>query len=288
VYKNKTLGKLKMIIFLRMVLFLLVFFSYVQVDAQGSLTVLPFKSADGSRELGQLLTNQLMADLSESSAVCLVDRSNIKDILDEQGLGRTGVIAKNTAIQMGKVHGVDYLLTGGIFSPRNMLPRKGFKYPVTRFSVSWKLLDTTTGQIILADTNSKEFPKTMIKKNGKRVWITQPDAAENALRYISHDISQVIQQKMVKRGDSNHVAFIDGNTVYIDGGHNKNINVGEIFSIVQNGALIHDPTTGKLLGYQQKVLCKVQIECVNDDLSYGKVIVGSSDKLQIGNVAIAS
>ncbi|WP_196598563.1 CsgG/HfaB family protein [Pectinatus frisingensis] len=288
-FKNSSFLQINLkYLFFSLTMFLMLAFPFARVEAQESLSVLPFKSIAGPRELGSLLTNQLMADLSGNSAICLVDRGNIKDILDEQGLGKTGVIAKNTAIQMGKVHGVDYLLTGGVFSPQNVLPRKGVKYPATRFNVSWKLIDTTTGQIVLADTNSKEVPKILIKQDGRRVWITPSDAAGNALRDISHDISQLIQQKMARHTDTTHVAFVDGDTVYIDGGRNKNVSVDEIFSIVQDGVVIRDPETGKSLGYQQKVICKIQIERVNDDFAYGKVIAGSSNNLQIGNVATAS
>lgn len=259
-----------------------------RAEAETSVTVLPFKNLAGSQEAASLLTGQLMADLSADANICLVDRSNMKDILDEQGLGKTGVIAKRTVAPMGKVQGVDYLLTGSIFRPQNVAPRKGVKYPATRFDVSWKLIDTTTGQIILANTNSKEIAKISIKKDGKRLWVTPSDAAGNALTSIASEISQMIQQKMAQRIDIMHVAFVDGDVVYLDGGHNKNIDVDEVFSIVQDGIVIRDPETGKFLGHQQKVLCKIKIESVDDGFSFGKVISGSSNNLQIGNVAIAS
>ena len=287
-YKNNRFKQVKQIIGLFAALFFLMPLPYHQAEARGSLTVLPFKAVSSARELGDILTNQLMADLSDNASVFLVDRSNIKDILDEQGLGKTGVIAKNTAVQMGRVQGVDYLLTGGVFSPQNIPLRKGMKAPVTRFNVSWKLLDTTTGQILLADTNSRDMPKTMVKKDGKRVWVTPPDAAGTALTGISHDISQSIQQRLVQCVDAVHVAFIDGSTIYIDGGSSKNIRVDDVFSIVQDGAAIRDPRSGKFLGYQQKVLCRIRIEHVDAELSYGRVSAGSSDRVKIGNVAVAS
>ncbi len=260
----------------------------IRAEAQESLTVLPFKSTAGHHDLEQLLTNQLMADLSENPSLCLIDRSNIKDILDEQGLGKTGIIARNTAIQMGQVHGVDYLLTGNIFSPQNLLPRKGSKTPSTRFNVSWKLINTTTGQIVIADTSSKILPKISTKQNGKRIWMTPADAPGLALRDISHEISKTLQEKMAKHTDTVRIAYIDGDMIYIDSGHNRNISIDEVFSVIQDGVTIRDPETGKVLGCQQKILCKIQIEHVNENFSYGKIIEGSSSLLQIGNMAIAS
>src|SRR3990167_2858963 len=87
----------------------------------------------------------------------VVERDKVNKILEEQKLGLTGTIDANTAAQMGKILGLNAIVTGAIsnFGVRTT----GSDYLVTQSkrqeascTVDIRVVDVETGQILLGDS----------------------------------------------------------------------------------------------------------------------------------------
>jgi len=128
------------------------------------IAVLDFEnhSEFGGEKLGSAVADQLISLLGRSDRYILVERSRIEKILQEQALGQTGTISEGTAPQVGKLLGVESLVLGKILEARqetgkgkidNEKKKWSFalKATVGLVHISYKMVDATTGEILLAD-----------------------------------------------------------------------------------------------------------------------------------------
>ncbi len=106
-------------------------------DLQGNVT-----------ELGRFLAEELSGSLvNDARSFRVIDRAHLKAILQEHKLAATGLIDPETARQLGKIAGVDTLVTGTITSAFGDTVR-----------VMVKALDVSTAEIIGQAT--ADIPKT--------------------------------------------------------------------------------------------------------------------------------
>ena len=82
----------------------------IQVSAipDQSVAVLYFVNSSGNQELEPLqkgLTEMLITDLSQVKALTVVERARLQQLMEEMGLGMTGLMREDTAPRMGKLLG---------------------------------------------------------------------------------------------------------------------------------------------------------------------------------------
>src|SRR5712664_187432 len=82
------------------------------------IAVVDFTDLQGNvTELGRYLAEELSGALvNDSRGFRVIDRAHLKSILQEHKLAATGLIDPETARQLGKIAGVDTLVTGTITS----------------------------------------------------------------------------------------------------------------------------------------------------------------------------
>lgn len=143
------------------------------------LAILPYRES-GYTNYGKTLTDQIIARAVKLNPEFLefVTRENLYDIEREKIISRTGIIEPRTAVEMGKVLGVQYIVIGKVLSATVDAPaRKDTRGSRTcrikdsndrerNASVSWviyelkataevnttfQLIDVKTGQIVGAD-----------------------------------------------------------------------------------------------------------------------------------------
>lgn len=78
------------------------------------VAVFNFESKDDGR-LGEEITDLIMVHLTQNPNLRLVERERLKKVLSEMGLGLTGVVDEDQAVQIGKVVGAKILVTGRVF-----------------------------------------------------------------------------------------------------------------------------------------------------------------------------
>ena len=122
-----------------------------KIDAAGrkKVAVVDFTDLQGNvTELGRFLAEELSGTMAEDAhGFRVVDRTHLKTILQEHKLASTGLIDPQTARQLGRITGVDTLVTGTITSAFGESVR-----------VSAKALDVETAEII-AQARA-DIPKT--------------------------------------------------------------------------------------------------------------------------------
>jgi TolB-like protein len=138
--KSGLLTKKFFLIFI-MIFFLLTVTSWVSTQEKEKirLAVTDFtkESQNPDHEnLEKIVPEWLTTFLVEAQAFEVIERRKLQKVLQEQNLGQTGIIETESAAQVGKILGVNILITGTVISVGDTL------------EVTIRLVDTTNGAII--------------------------------------------------------------------------------------------------------------------------------------------
>lgn len=81
-----------------------------------SIAVFDFNSPKGNQDAGVIVANNLISRLfnNASNDISILERENLKSILEEMKLGQIGVVSESTAKEMGRVYGIDYAIMGSV------------------------------------------------------------------------------------------------------------------------------------------------------------------------------
>ena len=90
--------------------------------------VLKFQDETGAMFLqggvGRALTTMLTNELSARPTLTIVERQKLRAVLEEQNLSASGMVSAETSIQIGKLTGAQYLITGTITAFENQVETK--------------------------------------------------------------------------------------------------------------------------------------------------------------------
>jgi hypothetical protein len=198
-----------------------------------------------------------------------------------------GLLAKDNAAQLGRITGINYIVTGSISDSHitdqpNVIADKE-KINIIAF---WKIIDTTSGSVVFADTTNGIVNKTRGRdKKGNKIWKVEFSEYTKSAKDISKKISDTLDKNLNESPVPVHVASIDGNIVYIDAGSNKQVIPGQVFMVYKDGKAVCNPETGEVLGVQHKLVCQITITSVENKMSLGTVTSGNIGNLKIGDSA---
>ncbi|MBI2118720.1 MAG: hypothetical protein HYT97_03730 [Elusimicrobia bacterium] len=224
------------------------------------------KTAYGQTRLGQAASDILITELVKTGKFIVVEREKVNKLLEEQKLGLTGAIDPNTAAQMGKVLGLNAIVTGAIsnFGVRTT----GSDYLITQTkrqeatcTIDVRVVDAETGQILFADSGKG------VSKVGSGSFLglgTRGGYAESiegdALRAAVSQMTINITSQINKKPWSCRVADVDGSTVYLDAGMDSGLEVGQKLAAYKLGREIKSPQTGLVIGRTEEKLGELVID----------------------------
>ncbi len=206
------------------------------------------------RGIEEAATNILTTMLQETGNFIVIPQQDMESILNQQKLGASGVINAATAAQMGKVLGLNAILTGAITSYAELVEGSNTlltqsKTQVAKVGVDYRIVDTTTGVQLFASHGKGEFRK----KTGGLLGFGSKSSRDTSLKdgalrdALGKAMNKILGQLT---GDlwSGRIAQVKGNTVYINAGKQTGLNVGDVLVVQELGEEIVDPQTGVSLG----------------------------------------
>jgi len=111
----------------------------VAKEQKHKIAVLPFKELDGQPTvLGTYLAEELVTNLFEAPGLSIVERTMLDRLVGELKLDQTGLIDPETAKRVGKIAGVDAIVTGTITDLSSYV------------SLNARLIDAQSGRIFAA------------------------------------------------------------------------------------------------------------------------------------------
>ena len=81
-----------------------------------SIAVFDFKSPSYNMDAGGLIAGKLISNLFNNATkdINILERENLKSILEEMKLGQIGVVSEDTAKEMGRLYGIDVAIMGSV------------------------------------------------------------------------------------------------------------------------------------------------------------------------------
>lgn len=248
--------------------------------------------------LSQGATDLMVNALLNTNRFRVFERAKLDAILQEQNfLHFCGLVDQTTAVKLGKMIGVDSILTGSITNI-SFKKAEGIKIgplKVGKSSVkvvmTIRIIDITTGEILFSTVQEEEASKSAISgvlpipiPGG--IGFSHEEAVDilSAVELICNKVVLNFVAKMDKKTVELSSAPLEGYVVkvestssggiiqvYINLGESSGIKVGDEVRIYREGEVILDPKTNEILDRELDLIAQARVMKVKDKLSIAMV-----------------
>jgi len=232
--------------------------------------------------VGEGMADMLVTALVKTGKFQVLERDEIKGVIEEQKLGQSGLVTQESAAQVGKLLGVEIAIFGAVtefgHSQGNMggrVKKKGFglgiKTTEASVGIDIRFINTTTGEILLADNVRKAKSKKGLavdtpdfrfdnrhKFDESLVGKATREAIETVVEMVEKSAPQVPWQAKVVRGQP----------IFINAGALSGVNAGDVFIVYRAGEALIDPDTGLNLGSVESKIGTIRV--TNNNIGNGK------------------
>jgi len=243
-------------------------------------------------------TDLMVNALLSTNRFRVFERSKLDAILQEQDFQHfSGLVDQTTAVKLGKMIGVDAILTGSI---TNISFKKGegisiagvkIRKSYAKVVMTIRIIDVTTGEILFSTVQEEMASKSAISgvlpipiPGG--IGFSHEEAVDilSAVELICNKVVLNFVAKMDKKTVELSSAPLEGyvvkvestssgeiTQVYINLGENSGIKVGDEIRIYREGEVILDPKTNEILDRELDLIAKARVMEVRDKLSIALV-----------------
>lgn len=253
--------------------------------------VVNFQNKTPSRALGigEAAADILGTILQKTERFIVIPQQDMEPILAQQRVGASGEINPETAAKMGMIMGLNAIVTGAVTAYSEVEEGTDFivgrsKKQIARVTVDYRIVDTTTGVQLLADSGAGIYEKkvtTVLGAGGRTSY--DPDLRDGALRDALTKGMVNMMKQLGRRKWSGRIAQVDGENLYINAGQKSGLNVGDKLDVFRPGKEIIDPITKQKLGTTENLIGRALV-IKNDlgdqaDLSVANATSGSNFKV---------
>ena len=238
--------------------------------------------------LGAAAADALVTQLFETGKFSLVERSQLDAILAEQNLGQSGRVNPSQAADIGRILGVQLILTGSITKFSIDTKGGGFrgfgvKYSEAESNLDVRLIDTNTAEIMFAGDGEGKIRLGGLSIKGANF---QRDFDAGLAQEALRPAVEQIAQKVAGEADSfssiqapiapaQVVGAGQNGALYIDKGENFGVVVGQRYDVYRVVDEIRD-ASGTLLDTITEAVGIVEVSRVLAQSSVGTVVEGEA------------
>jgi curli biogenesis system outer membrane secretion channel CsgG len=227
-------------------------------------------------DMGPAARNQIDTAFSENAKLselfAVVERQKLAMVMKEQGLAQTGAVDPQQAARVGKILGVQYIVTGGIDKftinttrgAGGVLGGIGGSYTTANATINLRFIDTTTAARVISVSAEGQVKKGGGSFRGNSLsreaeWGIASETIEKASKAVAEKLvtGGYLDKVSAAAGTSAgavdmRVIKVDGKRAYINVGSSGGVKVGDKFVIIHRGEELIDPATGMKLGAEEK------------------------------------
>jgi curli biogenesis system outer membrane secretion channel CsgG len=212
------------------------------------------KTASKVLGIGESAADILGTILQKTERFIVIPQQDMDSILAQQRQGATGAVNPDTAAKMGQILGLNAIVTGSITAYSeteegyDYLVSKG-KKQIARVTVDYRIVDTTTGVQLLADSGAGIYEKkagSVLGMGTKAAYDT--DLRDGALRDALTKAMVNMMKQLESQPWKGKIAKVAGNKLYINAGKKTGLQVGDKLDVYRVGEDIIDPDTHVKLG----------------------------------------
>lgn len=193
--------------------------------------------------LGRAAADELATQLVQTGKYTVIERAQLDAILQEQNLGASGAVTSATAAKVGKLLGVQLLLTGSItaFSiKRTSIGMRGIggSYSNAESKIDARLVNTDTGEVMIVAVGqgNKRMGGGYFKGMSAEQTFDQ-GAAQEALRPAVEQVVVKLAeqtaslQSMTPAAPEGQIVSTRAGSYYINRGAGAGVKVGQKFNV---------------------------------------------------------
>lgn len=258
--------------------------------------VLEFEDYSGWNTTGEGIADMLVTELVKTNKFVMVERKKLAQVMKEQGLQLSGAVSPETAVKVGKLLGLNYMLTGGVTEFGIKKSKLGAgnlgriapfggdietKTDTARVAIDVRLVEIPTGQIVIAEKAEGEESSTGVSIDlsiapsldfGK-------DGFDQTIigKACRSAVGKVVKTILGKVEWTAKIIKIDGNKFYLNSGEEDGEKTGKVLAIWRQGEELKDPDTGLSLGSTDKKIGTAKIIQLDKKYSIAEVTVLDKD-----------
>jgi curli biogenesis system outer membrane secretion channel CsgG len=199
--------------------------------------------------IGEAAADILGTILQKTGRFIVIPQQDIESIMQQQHMGATGAVNPDTAAKMGEILGLNAIVTGAVTAYSEAEEGADYlvvksKKQIARVTVDYRIVDTTTGVQLMADSGAGIYEKSQTKTlgmGGKAGY--DPDLRDGALRDALTKAMVNMQKQLGKRKWQGRIAQVEGRDLYINAGEKSGLQVGTKLDVFRAGKAIIDPVT---------------------------------------------
>lgn len=272
------------------------------VGPRKTIAVADFENKAGAQarwNLGNGMAEMLTTSLVNTNRFIVVERQNIRGIIQEQDFSVSGRTINVGAPEIGRLLNTQILVSGAIteFSQRffdsgSLFQYKGVslgvKSATAHVAINIRMYDTTAGEVI---ASKRVEGKGNV--SGLSIGYSESDWGVDFDNFKASPLGKVTQQaideavyyiclEMQKVSWQGTVVTIKGGKIYLNCGANSNVKAGDEFEVYRKGEELIDPDSGLSLGFETKKIGLVKVFEVEDKFSLADSVSGG--KFERGNI----
>ncbi len=250
------------------------------------------KSQWGGYQLGQGAADILTTELVKTGKFDIYEREQLKSLMQEQDLGASGRVDASTAAKIGKIIGVNFIITGAVteYGKSNSGISGGGYFNVGKTgyhtAVDIRIVDAVTSKIVYAETatHSKTSRNVKVMGFGGGESFNEKLATETmreAIKEVSAKIAAFdLKVTAAPKGPGKaQIADVDGKIITLSKGSSAGLKSGETLTVKRKGKVIKDPSTGKVIRIKYKTIGKIKMTTVESGYSEAKIVSGNGFKV---------
>ncbi len=256
--------------------------------------VVNFQNKTPSRVLGigEAAADILGTIMQKTGRFIVIPQQDVASIMAQQRFGATGAVNPETAAEMGKILGLNAIVTGAVTAYSEAEEGSDFivgksKKQIARVTVDYRIVDTTTGVQLMADSGAGIYEKrvtTVLGAGSKASY--DPDLRDGALRDALNKAMVNMMKQLEQRKWSGRIAQVDGGNLYINAGQKSGLNVGDRLDVYRPGKDIVDPVTKMKLGTTENMIGRITVvrNDLGDQMDLSIATPASGSGFQTGDV----
>jgi curli biogenesis system outer membrane secretion channel CsgG len=253
------------------------------------------KTGHGGWELGTGMSDKLASALVKSGRFIVIEREQLANIMKEQALGMSGAVTQGTAASVGRLAGVELMVTGSVnvFGEKESkvggsvgnrlggmlggMRGAGVDTKTAEVGCSIRLVNTSTGEILTAEDITEDASK-------KGLDLSHNEFAFSNDTYFDNTLAGKAMTKVIKKSVESISSAMDklpwtgrilknngDGTVLIRPGEDGGVKVGDSYVIYSLGEKITDPETGEELGQTETKGGTVTVTAVQPKFATARV-----------------
>lgn len=273
--------------------------TFAMAQGKPRLAVLEFGNKaqhGGWGRVGEAAQDMFITELVKSGKYSVIDRERLEALMREKNLSLSGDVDPRSAVQAGKLLGVEYILFGNVteFGEQTNKAAVGWGIGVDvrkkKFvaALDSRLVSTTTGEILWADTANREESNVKVFVLGTGGGVDDQRMFDKVLRPVVQELAGKVNNLSLQTSATvvgrvaGKVAKVEGATVWINLGSEHGIAVGDTLGVYKLGEAIKDPDTGEVLGQDEVKVGEVKVTAVKG-AKYSECQVASGSGIAVGN-----